>query len=73
MPDWHIDYFELKLLKKQTVQETHSYLLIFLWMQELSFLYERYPINQEMETSLQSEIENLGQRRPYKQILLLLH
>ena len=52
MPDWHIDYFELKLLKKQTMQEAHSHLLLFPWMQKLSLLYERYPINQEMETSL---------------------
>ena len=52
MADWHIDYFELKLLKKQTMQEAHSHLLLFPWMQELSLLYERYPINQEMETSL---------------------
>ena len=24
MPQWHIDYFELKLLKKQPLQERHT-------------------------------------------------
>ena len=24
MPQWHIDYFELKLLKKRSMQEGHS-------------------------------------------------
>ena len=43
MPLWHIDYFELKLLKKQLVQEKHSEPPLSPWKQEINLQCERYP------------------------------
>ena len=43
MPFWHIDYLELKVLKKQLVQEEHSDPLLSPRKQEISLLCEKYP------------------------------
>ena len=40
---WHIDYFGLKALKKQPVQERHSCPPLSLLKQETSLPCERYP------------------------------
>ena len=45
MPLWHsIDYFELKLLKKQPVQEGQSDPPLSAWKQEINLLFESYPL-----------------------------
>lgn len=43
MPFWHINYFKLKALKKQRVQERHSDPPLTSWKQEIKFPCERYP------------------------------
>ena len=44
MPLWHIiDYFELKLLKKQPMQE-QSDPPLSTWKQEINLLFESYPL-----------------------------
>ena len=73
MPLWQTDYLELKLLKKQPMQE-HFDPPLSPWKQEINLPCERYPAIPEGEkTSLSSEIENLELRRLYKQSLFLIN
>ena len=43
MPFWHINNFEIKLLKKQPVQEGHFDCPLSLGKQEINLPCERYP------------------------------
>lgn len=44
MPQWHIDYFALKLFKKQPTQERHSDPPLSPWNQEINCPLEGYPL-----------------------------
>lgn len=56
MPDWHTDFFALKLLKNQPVQE-HSYPPLSLeTKKEISPLKGTLPVPGGRETSLSPEI-----------------
>lgn len=57
MPDWHTDFFALKLLKNQPVQE-HSYPPLSLeTKKEISPLKGTLPVPGDRETSLSPEIQ----------------
>ena len=70
----HNDYFELKVLEKQPVQEGHTESPLSPWHEETNLPCENYPLcSRRVEASLRSETGNLGPRNLCKQTLLLLH
>ena len=71
---WHSDYFELKVLEKQPVQEGHSDAPLSSWQQGINLPCERYPLcTRKLEANLPPETENSGPRKLCKQTLSLLH
>lgn len=62
-----MNYFELKLFEKQSVQEGHSELSLFPQKEKINFPRKRYPpVTERRETSFSQEIGNLGGRRLHK-------
>ena len=55
----HVNYFELKLLKKWPIQEEHWPIFLFLWKLERSLSCERFSQHLEIETSLSVKVGNL--------------
>ena len=74
MPQWHIDYFEVKLLKKELIQEGHSDPPLCLPENRelISHVKGSLPGSGSRRTPLSPEAGNLELRSPYKQTLLLL-
>lgn len=71
---WHNDYFELKVLEKQPVQEGHTDPPLFPWHQETNLPCVNYPLcSRRVEASLRLETRNLGPRNLRKQTLLVLY
>lgn len=74
MPLLYIDYFELKLLEKQPVQEGHSDSSLSHWAKEIKLPWVEYPPwTRRGEGSSPPETKNLGLRNLHKQSLLLPH
>ena len=73
VPQWHIDYFELKLLKKWPRQEEHSnHLLFFLKAGNKSCMWKACSLHLEGEGYLVTRDREFRPRRLCKQTLLLL-
>ena len=74
MPHWHIDYFELKTLEKQQMQEERSDFPFFFFLilnQEMKFLTEgQYTLYQKVCNILITKWELELERILYKQLLI---
>lgn len=62
MPQWHIDYFEFKLLKSRCKRDTLAILPVSLEAGNESVMWQLPSLHLEVEGYLLTETGNLGKR-----------